>query len=280
MPNVPRCGAGAWLLVVVGTLSPASAAQPAESNPPGIASTFSILAYDPQTGEIGGAIQSHVFSVGNGLLWAEAGVGAVVIQAIADVSYGKRALALLEQGVPADEVVQRVYADDPDRWRHAWPKTGRQFAVIDAHGRHAALTGTDVAAWAGHASSPHATAQGNLLASEEVVLEMIRAFEEAEGHLSVRLVAALRAGQAAGGDVRGMQSAALVIVKKDGGVWLNNDVVMRLQVDDHPDPINELGRLVDLALDAHQRMDALRRAVEGGTPMRDEASLDETLDET
>src|SRR5690606_23184962 len=121
----------------------------------------------------------------------------------ADVSYGKKALALLDQGVPVDEVVQRVYAEDPDRWRHAWPKTGRQFAVIDAHGRHAVLTGTDVAAWAGagHASSRHATAQGNLLASQAVVLEMIRAFEAAEGHLSVRLVAALRAGQAAGGDV-------------------------------------------------------------------------------
>lgn len=94
---------------------------------------------------------------------------------------------------------------------------------------------------------------------------MIRAFEETDGHLSVRLVAALRAGQAAGGDIRGMQSAALIVVKKDGGVWLNNDVVMRLQVDDHAEPIAELERLVALALEAHRRMEALRRAVEGRT---------------
>src|SRR5690606_29193533 len=138
---------------------------------------------------------------------------------------------------------------------------GRQFAVIDAEGRHAVFTGAKVAAWAGHASSRHATAQGNLLASEKVVTEMIRVFEEADGHLAERLVAALQAGQAAGGDVRGMQSAALIVVKEDGGVWLNNDVVMRLQVDDHPQPIDELGRLVDLALEAHRRMEALRRAV-------------------
>jgi len=275
MAIAPTCGPHVWLLAIVGILPTASAAPPTESESSVNASTFSILAYDPQTGEIGGAIQSHVFSVGNGLLWADAGAGAVVIQAIADVSYGPKALALLEQGLTVDEVVQRVYAEDPDRWRHAWPKTGRQFAVIDAHGNHAVLTGAEVGGWAGHASSRHATAQGNMLASEEVVLEMIRAFEEAEGHLSVRLVAALQAGQNAGGDIRGMQSAALIVVKEDAGVWLNNDVVMRLQVDDHPDPIGELGRLVDLALEAHQRMEALRRAVEA-TITRDEASVDET----
>jgi len=260
-----RPGARLALIILLAASCPAQAGPAPEG-----AATFSILGYDPATGEIGGAIQSHVFSVGNGLLWARAGVGAVVVQAIADVSYGPRSLELLERGLPVDEVVRRVHDEDPDLWRHAWPKTSRQFAVIDAEGRHAAFTGARVAAWAGHASGRYATAQGNLLASEDVVNEMIHAFEETGGHLAERLVAALHAGQAAGGDVRGMQSAALIIVKKDGGIWLNNDVVMRLQVDDHPDPIGELGRLVGLALEAHHRMEALRRAAEGAESARDE----------
>lgn len=249
------------LMLIAATGS--SGQEPASA--PDFVATFSILAYDPVTREIGGAVQSRVFSVGNGILWAKGGVGAAVTQALVDVSYATKAIELLEQGVAVDEVVRRIYAEDPDRWRHAWPKTGRQLAVIDAHGRHAVLTGAHVAPWAGHASSRYATAQGNLLTSEKVVIEMIRAFEATEGHLSVRLVAALRAGQAAGGDIRGMQSAALIVVKEDGGVWLNNDAVMRLQVDDHAEPIEELARLVELALEAHRRMEALRRAVEGPT---------------
>jgi uncharacterized Ntn-hydrolase superfamily protein len=213
--------------------------------------TFSILGYDPETGEVGGAVQSRVFSVGNGVLWAEAGVGVVATQAIVDVSYGPQALALLREGKPPAEVVKTVWERDPDPRPQDWTKYGRQFAVIDAQGRVAAYTGPRASAWAGDRQGAYSTAQGNILAGEAVVREMVRAFEATRGHLSLRLLAALEAGQAAGGDTRGMQSAAMVIVKKGGGVWLNNDAVLRLQVDDHPTPIAELRRLVEKA--AQQR---------------------------
>ena len=192
-------------------------------------------------------MQSRVFAVGNGVLWAEAGAGVVATQAIVDVSYGPKALAYLRQGLPAAEVVKRVYADDPDPQPQNWTKEGRQFAVVDAKGNVAAFTGPKATEWAGDQQSAHATAQGNILAGPQVVQDMIAAFEKTEGHLSFKLLAALEAGQAAGGDKRGMQSAAMLIVKEKCGVWLNNDVVLRLQVDDSPEPIKELRRLVELA---------------------------------
>jgi uncharacterized Ntn-hydrolase superfamily protein len=218
--------------------------------------TFSILAMDPVTKEIGGAVQSRVFSVGNGVLWAEAGVGAAATQAIVDVSYGQQALALLEQGLTAEQVVTRIWAADPDPRPQDWSKEGRQFAVIDTAGNVYAYTGPKATAWAGHkgcsAPGSHCTAQGNILAGAAVVDSMVAAYERSAGqHLSLRLLLALEAGQAAGGDRRGMQSAAMLIVKKDGGPWLHNDVVLRLQVDDDPEPIVELRRLVERA--ARQR---------------------------
>lgn len=209
--------------------------------------TFSILGYDPATGEVGGAVQSRVFSVGNGVLWAEAGVGAAATQAIVDVSYGPQAIALLRQGVKPADVVKRVWQGDPDPRPVDWTKQGRQFAVIDAQGNVAAYTGPKATDWAGDKQGKFCTAQGNILASAEVVSAMVSAFENTTGHLSLRLMAALEAGQMAGGDKRGMQSAAMLIVKKDGGVWLHNDVVLRLQVDDSPEPIKELRRLVEKA---------------------------------
>ena len=209
--------------------------------------TFSILGFDPATGEVGGAVQSRVFSVGNGVLWAEAGVGVVATQAIVDVSYGPQAIALLRQGVKPADVVKKVWDADPDPRPADWTKFGRQFAVMDAQGNVAAYTGPKATEWAGDKQGKFCTAQGNILASAEVVNAMVKAFEETEGHLSFRLLAALEAGQMAGGDKRGMQSAAMVIVKKDGGVWLHNDVVLRLQVDDNPEPIKELRRLVEKA---------------------------------
>lgn len=247
------------LLVCAASVAAADACAQTPA-PPETVSTFSILAYDPDTGELGGAVQSRVFSVGNGILWAEAGVGAVATQAVVNVGYGPRALELLKQGLAPQAVVDRVYAEDSDPWPRGWPKSGRQFAVIDASGAHAALTGESAPDWAGSASSRYATAQGNLLASPTVVAEMIHAFEATGGPLAIRLVAALEAGQAAGGDRRGMQSAAILVVKKDAGMWLNNDVVMRLQVDDNPKPIDELKRLVNLALAANRRMDDLRES--------------------
>lgn len=207
--------------------------------------TFSILGYDPATGEVGGAVQSRVFSVGNGVLWAEAGVGAAATQAIVDVSYGPKAIQLLRAGMRPDAIIRAIWDSDPDPDPERWTKQGRQFAVIDHEGRTAAYTGSKATMWAGHKQGKFSTAQGNILAGEAVVSDMIAAFEQTTGHLSVRLTAALEAGQKAGGDTRGMQSAAILIVGKGQGVWLNNDVVMRLQVDDSPEPIKELRRLVD-----------------------------------
>lgn len=219
--------------------------------------TFSILGFDPETGEVGGAVQSRVFSVGNGVLWAEADVGAVATQAIVDVSYGPQALGLLKQGLNPAEVVKTIWERDPDPRPDAWSKHGRQVAVMDARGNVAAYTGPKANTWAGHKYGKYCSAQGNILAGEPVVANMVRAFEETTAHLSLRLMAALDAGQAAGGDTRGMQSAAMLIVKKGGGVGLNNDVVLRLQVDDSPDPIKELRRLVMIA--AEQRARRQRR---------------------
>jgi uncharacterized Ntn-hydrolase superfamily protein len=215
--------------------------------------TFSILGFDPSTGEIGGAVQSRVFAVGNGVLWAEAGAGAAATQAVVDVSYGPQALELLRKGLPPRDIVKQIWESDPDPRPEDWSKQGRQFAVIDSKGEVAAFTGPKATPWAGDKQGKYCTAQGNILAGEAVVAGMIYAFEKTTGHLSMRLLAALEAGQAAGGDKRGMQSAAMVIVKKNGGVWLHNDVVLRLQVDDSPEPIKELRRLVEKAAQQRKR---------------------------
>ena len=237
----------ASLLVILALVVSPSGQQPVgdQQEFPG---TFSILGYDSATGEIGGAVQSRVFSVGNGVLWAEADAGVAATQAIVDVSYGPKALALLRQGVKPDAIVKQILDGDPDPGLNGrpWPKAGRQFAVMDATGNYVAHTGPEATKWAGHKGGRFCTAQGNILASEAVVAGMVEAFEKTTGHLSLRLMAALDAGQAAGGDTRGKQSAAMLIVKKDGGVWLHNDVVLRLQVDDNPEPLNELRRLVEM----------------------------------
>jgi uncharacterized Ntn-hydrolase superfamily protein len=211
--------------------------------------TFSILGYDPQTGEVGGAVQSRVFAVGNGVLWAEADTGIVATQAIVDVSYGPKGLALLRAGMTPQAIVRALLDSDPDPGYRGqpWPKAGRQFAVMDGKGNYAAHTGPEATTWAGNKGGRFCTAQGNILAGEAVVNDMVTAFESTEGHLSLRLMAALEAGQKAGGDKRGMQSAAMIIVKKNAGVWLNNDTVLRLQVDEasQSDPLKELRRLVE-----------------------------------
>ncbi|MFL3025060.1 MAG: DUF1028 domain-containing protein [Candidatus Neomarinimicrobiota bacterium] len=220
------------------------------SQPKNPVATFSIIAYDPETGMVGGAVQSRVFSVGNGVLWAKADIGIVATQAYVDVSYGPKGLKLLEKGLSPDEVVKSLLKNDPDPHPKDWPKLARQFSVMDAKGNFSTHTGSKASYWAGHKYGKHSSAQGNILASEDVVNDMISAFENTKGHLSMRLLHALEAGQKAGGDTRGLQSAAILIVKKDGGVWLNNDVVLRLQVDDNPEPIQELRRLIEKA---HER---------------------------
>ena len=244
---LPRRLPLAALLAAACIVVRSAGAQDAHAGPWPPVATFSILGYDPATGEVGGAVQSRVFSVGNGVLWGEAGVGVVATQAIVDVSYGPQALALLRAGVSPTDVVKRVWDTDPDPIPDRWTKYGRQFSVMNATGDVATYTGPRASAWAGHVIGRYCSAQGNILAGEGVVRDMVAAFERTEGHLSLRLMAALEAGQAAGGDTRGMQSAAMLIVKKDAGVWLHNDVVLRLQVDDNPQPIVELRRLVEKA---------------------------------
>ena len=238
-----------WLLfvvVVVGVLATRPMASQKQVLPQDPVATFSILGYDPESGELGGAVQSRVFSVGNGVLWAEAGVGAAATQAIVDVSYGPQAIELLRKGLKPAEVIKQVLDKDPDPGLggRPWPKAGRQFAVINPVGETAVHTGPEASTWAGHKQGVLCTAQGNILAGPAVVEGMVKAFESTPGRLAFRLLAALEAGQAAGGDTRGMQSAAMLIVKKDGGPWLHNDVVLRLQVDDHTEPINELRRIL------------------------------------
>jgi len=224
--------------------------------------TFSILGYDPETGELGAAVQSRVFSVGNGVLWGEAEIGIAATQAIVDVGYGPKALALLRAGLTPDAIVKAILESDADPGYagQAWPKAGRQFAAMDPKGNYAAYTGPGATTWAGNKSGKYCTAQGNILAGEAVVTNMVKAFEETAGPLSVRLVAALEGGQAAGGDTRGQQSAALLIVKKNCGVWLHNDTVLRLQVDNSPEPIKEMRRLVEYSV---ERAKNARRALPG-----------------
>ena len=231
------------VLVAPALLPRVSALEPAPLWDTG---TFSILGYDAETGEVGGAVQSRVFSVGNGVLWADARAGVAATQAIVDVGYGPQALELLRKGLAPAAIVKEIWEKDPDPLPDNWSKQGRQFAVMSLKGEYAAFTGPKATEWAGHRSGKYVTAQGNILAGPAVVDNMVAAFEKASGHLSQRLVAALEGGQAGGGDKRGQQSAAIVIVKKNCGVWLHNDTVLRLQVDDNPEPIKELRRLVEV----------------------------------
>ncbi len=245
----------ALVLLVLAAASVAGTAADGTRNLPfEPVATFSILGYDPETGEVGGAVQSRVFAVGNGVLWAEANVGVVTTQAIVDVSYGPQGLALLRAGLKPDAIVRAIWESDPDPRPEDWTKHGRQFAVMDAKGNYAAFTGPKASTWAGHRGGKFCTAQGNILAGEAVVKGMVEAFEKTPGHLSFKLMAALDAGQANGGDTRGMQSAAMLIVKKDGGVWLHNDTVVRLAVDDNPEPLKELRRLVEIAAKQRERI--------------------------
>ncbi|HEY8394093.1 MAG TPA: DUF1028 domain-containing protein [Thermaerobacter sp.] len=207
-----------------------------------IVATFSIVAADPDQGLWGVGVQSKFLAVGAVVPWAEAGVGAIATQAWANTAYGPEGLALLRQGLSAEEVVGRLVEADPDR-------DHRQVGIVDARGRAAAYTGKACFAWAGHRAGDGYACQGNILAGPAVVDAMARAYEEARERgqpMEDRLIAALRAGQAAGGDRRGQQSAALLVVKPGGGYGGFNDRWLDLRVDDHPQPIEELARLVRL----------------------------------
>lgn len=185
------------------------------------------------------AVQSKFLAVGSAVPWARAGAGAVATQSWANTSYGPRGLAMMEEGLPADEVIARLTSDDEDR-------ALRQVGVVDATGRAAAFTGEECFDWAGHIVGGNYTCQGNILVSEDTVQAMAQAFEGTEEALVHRLLAALRAGQRAGGDRRGRQSAAILVVREKGGYGGFNDRYVDLRVDDHPTPIEELARLLKL----------------------------------
>jgi uncharacterized Ntn-hydrolase superfamily protein len=200
-------------------------------------STFSIVACDLGAREWGVAVQSKFLAVGAGVPAAEPETGAVATQAWANMRYGPEGLAHLRQGLSAEEVVQRLTDADEGR-------DHRQLGVVDAAGRSATYTGSECLDWAGGIAGDGFAAQGNILVSEETVTALADTFEETAGQpLAVRLIDALAAAQTAGGDRRGQQSAALLVVRRDGGYMGTSDAVADLRVDDHPKPIEELRRI-------------------------------------
>jgi uncharacterized Ntn-hydrolase superfamily protein len=204
-----------------------------------IVATFSIVAFDPETDSLGVAVQSKFLAVGSVVPWARAGVGAVATQAMANYNYGPRGLGLMSEGNSAEQTVQALTSADEDR-EH------RQVGVVDARGRASTFTGSECFDWAGGVTGEHYAAQGNILVGKETVEAMASTYEETGGDLATRRLGALDAGQGAGGDSRGKQSAALLVVREGGGYGGDNDRVVDLRVDDHPEPIGELIRIRDL----------------------------------
>jgi len=219
--------------------------------------TFSIVARDPATGELGVAVESKYFSVGSVVPWARAGVGAVATQALAKTTYGSEGLRLMAGGKSPREALDILTAADDGREQ-------RQVGIIDAKGRTAAFTGAECFPWCGHREGENFCVQGNLLAGEQVLAAMAEAFERARKidgtELADWLMAALEAGQAAGGDRRGEQSAALLVVREHGGLGGDSDRYIDLRVEDHAHPIAELARLLALHKQFHE---ATHRAVRG-----------------
>ena len=200
-------------------------------------STFSIVAFDFKNGDLGVAVQSKFPAVGAVVPWAKARVGAIATQAWCNTAYGPSGLKMLEANLSAQETLRKLLADDTNT-------QVRQFAIVDAKGQVAAHTGTECFEWAGHMTGKGYSCQGNILAGARVVESMARAYEETSGDLIDKLMQALAAGQAAGGDRRGQQSAALLVVREKGGYEGFNDRYVDLRVDDHPTPIEELKRVL------------------------------------
>ncbi|MDQ1728217.1 MAG: hypothetical protein QOD33_342 [Pyrinomonadaceae bacterium] len=222
--------------------------------PPRPVHTFSIVARDPATGELGVAVQSHWFSVGSIVPWAEAGVGAVATQSFVDPSYGKLGLELMRTGKSGPEALKALLAGDDGR-------EVRQVAMIDAQGRVDAWTGKNDIAAAGHFVGKDFSVQANLMLNDKVWPAMAQAFQNTKGDLAERMLAALDAAQSVGGDIRGRQSAAIIVVngKPSGMAW--KDRTFDLRVDDSPEPLMELRRLVTLQR-AYNHMNAGDLAVE------------------
>lgn len=221
-----------------------------------IVATFSIVARDPATGELGVAVQSRAFRAGAIVSYAKAGVGAVATQAAANQTYGPRGLELLELGLLPNEVVEHLTGSDPGRDR-------RQLAVIDAQGRVRAYTGSGTSAWAGHIEGENYSVQGNILAGEAVVQAMAAAFESSRGALALRLMDALDAGEAAGGDARGKQAGGVLVVKPIGDSGRTTDRWVDVRVDDHTEPFKELRRLVNMSVSRIHASEARSLAAQG-----------------
>jgi uncharacterized Ntn-hydrolase superfamily protein len=264
------------LFVVAATPCFAQISQPADP----WFSTFSIIAFDPVTKELGVGVQSRAFGAGAAVPWAEPGVGAVATQASANRSYGPKAMALLKHGLSPAEVVKRITDEDPGR-------DTRQVAVIDTQGRSAVYTGKRVidrnfdktdpvhfGGYAGHVSGKNFSAQGNTLASEDVVKAMAAAYENGKGSMAERLMDALDAGQAKGGDTRGMQSAGILVVRP---LPLNSEStverIVDIRVDDSENPFRELRRLL------YMTNGSINRITERATTLAKEGKFTEAIAE-
>ena len=208
-----------------------------------IIATYSIVAFDPASGDLGVAVQSKFFGVGTVVPWARAGVGAIATQASANITYGPRGLDLLANGSTPEQTIRLLTETDEGR-------DSRQLGIVDAKGRAASHTGSKCNAWAGHIVRPNFAVQGNILAGEAVVKAMAQAYEKAQSvegsELADWLVAALHAGEGQGGDTRGRQSSALLVVREKGGYGRASDRYIDVRVDDHPDPNTELSRLLEI----------------------------------
>jgi uncharacterized Ntn-hydrolase superfamily protein len=212
---------------------------PLFATPPDVA-TFSIVAADPAAGEVGVAVASRFFSVGSVVPFGRGGVGAVATQSYANTSFGPRGLELMARGATPEEAARILLRGDSDPLR-------RQFALVSADGQSFTYTGSGCHAWAGGRNGPNYAVQGNILTGEPVVIAMEKAFLETKGTLADRMFAALTAGDAAGGDSRGKQSAALIVMKPAAGYGGNDDRAIDIRVDDHAEPFKELGRLLNYA---------------------------------
>ena len=199
-------------------------------------STYSIVAFDPETRDLGVAVASKFVAVGAIVPWARANVGAIATQSFANVSYGPRGLDLLAKGYSAKRVLDILVSEDPGR-------DLRQVGIVDARGEAAAFTGEKCYEYAGHIVGDGYAVQGNILAGPQVLEEMARAFENTSGELVDKLLAALEAGEKAGGDRRGKQSAAILVVREKGGYGGYTDKYVDIRVDDHPEPVEELKRI-------------------------------------
>lgn len=222
-------------------------------------STYSLVACDLERGEWGVTVQSKFLAVGAGVPWAEPEVGALATQALANLRYGPDGMALLREGASAEEVVRRL--TDADEGHDE-----RQLGVVDRDGHAATYTGSSCLDWAGGVTGKGYAAQGNILVSEETVIALAETFEASSGALAERLLEALAAAQRAGGDRRGQQSAALLVVRQDGGYMGTSDVLVDLRVDDHDAPIEELKRIY-----------GLHNLLFGETPKEEWLEVDEQL---